>query len=58
MGMANIRRCYNENCECNIDGCYCDGVDIVIGSDGYCEDFVPKKSNDSNDGEREGDGND
>ena len=52
MGMANIRRCYNENCECNIDGVYCDGVDIVIGADGCCEDFVPKKSNDGNDGER------
>ena len=40
--MANIKRCYNENCECNVDGCYCDGIDIIIGSEGCCESFIPK----------------
>ena len=43
--MTNIKRCYNENCECNIDGCYCDGIDIIIGSEGCCESFVPKIEN-------------
>ena len=42
--MANIRRCYNEKCEYNIDGSYCDGFDIVIDSDGFCEDFRPKEN--------------
>ena len=42
--MPNIRRCYNENCEYNLYGSYCDCVDITIGSDGGCEDFREKKS--------------
>lgn len=41
--MPNIRRCYNEKCEYNLYG-ICDGVDIVIDSDGCCEDFSPKKN--------------
>jgi hypothetical protein len=48
--MANIRRCYNENCQWNIDGSYCDGVDIVIDSDGCCEDFQQKESEELEDG--------
>ena len=44
--MANIRRCYNEKCEYNIDGTYCDVPEIVIGADGCCEDFRPKKNED------------
>lgn len=41
--MPNIRRCYNEKCKYNLYG-ICDGVDIVIDSDGCCEDFSPKKN--------------
>ena len=52
--MSNIRRCYNEKCEYNIDGSYCDGVDIVIDSDGCCEDFRPKE-NEVKDNERKAD---
>ena len=48
--MANIRRCHNEKCENNIDGSYCDGVDIVMDSNGCCEDFQQKESEASEDG--------
>lgn len=48
--MANIRRCYNKKCKNNLYGSYCDGVDIVIDSDGCCEDFQQKESEESEDG--------
>ena len=41
--MPDIRSCYAEKCKYNRNGCYCDGVDIVIGSDGCCEDFEEKE---------------
>ena len=40
--MPCIRRCRNENCECNVDGCYCDAVEVELNEDGVCETFYPK----------------
>ena len=44
MVLPSIRRCYNEKCQWNVDGSYCDGVDIVIDADGCCEDFQQKEN--------------
>lgn len=41
--MADIRTCYNEKCKYNRNGCYCNGSDIVIDSNGFCEDFEEKE---------------
>ena len=40
--MANVRKCYNESCEFNIDGVYCDAYEIVLGDEGICETCYPK----------------
>ena len=52
--MANIRRCYNEKCEYNCYGTYCDLDEIVIDADGCCEDFRPKENKEA-DNERKAD---
>ena len=52
--MANIRRCYNQNCEYNCYGTYCDLDEIVIDADGCCDDFRPKE-NEEKDNERKAD---
>ena len=40
--MANVRKCYNESCECNVYGAYCDATEIVISDGGVCETYYPK----------------
>jgi hypothetical protein len=40
--MPCIRRCRNENCECNVDGIYCDAIEVELNEDGVCETFCPK----------------
>ena len=40
--MSRVRKCYNENCECNIDGAYCEADEIVISDYGVCESYCPK----------------
>ena len=40
--MPSIRRCRNEHCECNVDGIYCDAVEVELNEDGVCETFCPK----------------
>jgi hypothetical protein len=40
--MAAVKKCYNENCECNVDGAYCDACEVTIGDDGMCETYFPK----------------
>jgi hypothetical protein len=35
--MPSIRRCRNENCECNVDGSYCDAIEVELNEDGVCE---------------------
>ena len=47
MGMANLRRCYNSNCEYNCYGTYCDLDEIEIGDDGCCWDFKQKENKES-----------
>ena len=39
--MSNIRKCYNSMCANNVDGCYCDGCDIIIDDSGVCVSFNP-----------------
>ena len=40
--MATVRKCYQENCECNVDGIYCDACEVIIGDGGVCETYCPK----------------
>ena len=40
--MASVRKCYNEECECNVEGIYCDACEITISDCGICESFFPK----------------
>ena len=40
--MARVRKCYNESCEYNVDGAYCDACEITISDDGVCESYFPK----------------
>ena len=40
--MPSIRRCRNEDCECNVDGIYCDAIEVELNEDGVCETFCPK----------------
>jgi hypothetical protein len=47
MNMARVRKCYNENCECNIDGAYCDSCEIIISDGGVCESYCPKIEEDN-----------
>ena len=52
--MANIRRCYNENCQYNLYGAYCDILDVVIDANGCCEDFRQKESVTEDGGDEDG----
>ena len=40
--MSRVRKCYNESCECNVDGAYCDACEITISEYGVCESYCPK----------------
>lgn len=40
--MSRIRKCYNANCECNLNGGYCEADEVIIGSGGVCETFCPR----------------
>ena len=48
--MANIRRCYNGNCEYNLYGTYCDLDEVCIDDDGCCGDFKQKENEENNNG--------
>jgi hypothetical protein len=37
--MASIRDCWNDACEYNRGGCYCDAWDVEISTDGRCLTF-------------------
>lgn len=40
--MPNIRTCRNEKCEYNINGCYCDALEVEVDEFGSCETFDTK----------------
>lgn len=40
--MATVRKCYQEDCECNIDGAYCDACEVIIGTNGDCLTYCQK----------------
>ncbi len=40
--MPCIKTCWNNSCEYNRSGCYCDSYDIEIGTDGSCQTFLEK----------------
>lgn len=40
--MAKVRNCYNESCECNVNGAYCEADEVFIGDDGMCWTYYPK----------------
>ena len=46
--MATVRKCYQEDCEYNVGGVYCDACEIIIGSSGYCESYCEKDEEDEN----------
>jgi hypothetical protein len=41
--LPSIRRCKNKRCEYNIEGAYCEAVEIVIDEFGECEAFEYKQ---------------
>ena len=41
--MPCIRRCKNEKCDYNSNGCYCDALEVEIDEDGECETFWSKQ---------------
>ena len=40
--MPNIRTCWNDKCEFNCGGCYCDALEVVIDTYGSCATFEEK----------------
>lgn len=40
--MPSIRTCWNDRCEYNCNGCYCDAPEVEIGTDGSCLTFEEK----------------
>lgn len=44
--MSRIGKCYNENCEYNIDGVYCDAYEVILSEDGVCETYCFSTKND------------
>lgn len=40
--MATVRKCYEETCECNVDGLYCDAYEVIIGCNGNCVTYCEK----------------
>jgi hypothetical protein len=47
--MVNVRKCFNENCECNVDGVYCEASEIVIDHYGMCGAYYPKSEEQDDD---------
>ena len=41
--MSQVRKCYNENCENNYMGAYCECCEITIDENGCCYNYFPKQ---------------
>lgn len=41
--MSHVRKCYNENCENNYMGAYCECFVIIIDENGCCCSYFPKE---------------
>jgi hypothetical protein len=46
--MATVRKCYQGDCECNVDGCYCDAYEVIIGTNGDCLTYCQKSEVNTN----------
>lgn len=51
--MADVRKCYNAECEFNVEGIYCDACEIIISDCGMCDSFYPKEKMEDSDGQKE-----
>lgn len=40
--MSQVRKCYNETCESNYMGGYCECCEITIDENGWCSNYFPK----------------
>lgn len=49
--MADIRKCYNAECEFNVEGIYCDACEIIISDCGMCDSFYPRENADGDNNE-------
>ena len=46
--MADVRKCYNAECEFNVEGIYCDACEIIISDCGMCDSFYPREKENNN----------
>lgn len=40
--MATVRKCYRGDCECNVEGAYCDACEVIVGTAGDCLTYTQK----------------
>lgn len=51
--MGQVRKCYNENCENNYMGAYCECCEITIDENGCCCSYFPKQEEENKEREVE-----
>lgn len=56
--MSQVRKCYNENCENNYMGAYCECCEITIDENGYCCSYFPKQEEEKEKNEKGGEQSD
>ena len=52
--MSQVRKCYNENCENNYMGAYCECCEITIDENGCCCSYFPKQEEEKEKNEKGG----
>ena len=50
--MGQVRKCYNENCENNYMGAYCECCEITIDENGCCCSYFPKQEEKNGENEK------
>lgn len=50
--MSQVRKCYNENCENNYMGAYCECCEITIDENGCCCSYFPKQEEENEEHEK------
>lgn len=50
--MSQVRKCYNENCENNYMGAYCECCEITIDENGCCDNYFPKQEEENEENEK------
>ena len=52
--MSQVRKCYNENCENNYMGAYCECCEITIGENGCCYNYFPRQEKENEENKKGG----